>query len=1146
MDESESSLKTLQSETNAPLNAQPLDNPLKTDEQNDTDFNPIRNRRKMGSSRRNKGRQQVKVSRAESYHKPTEDVVRMTRDNKPLETTKMSLTIETAVQEISIETMLDAKETSQTLSVAQATISSPKEELSTNEEQNEHFSLSEVRGAQQSEDAVHEEEDVKLTEMQKMHQLDYSSIKESKPSLESLQSEIWSPLESQPMDNSQSIKEETHSGFKTTRNRRKLGSSRRNKGRQHVPESVTEPYPEEEVVENTWRNEASETEEITSGTGTIWQEELKEHTYSSTIETTDIALRSDKNDFLKTIEEVSEEEKKHIKEPENLTPLTGYDAVKIDLIQSEEASTERTTDAQGPIQVEEREEYEDPANKDCAAQEIDIPNVVTHAELLSAAQNKTDTWDPFDIGHEGNRSANPAMDVSEESGISTAADACISQQDIQEKDKSPVDNSESLQGKVKQKKRKMGSTRRTQLNRKQEGETDNKDETIERNLDMEVDVRKLDRMEVVEELPLIPTTEEKENAQPSLGTVYKEQQETYETSSVHDKRHLQQSSDLQTVESNVKPGTEDSMVLPPEQSASYNEEVVNPVAILHGAYVRDSEGNVDVSVEPPQQDDFASTEMQTASVVAGRNRRSIDQLLSSNTEGAMNTDSDITLYSSETAQSTQNDQALKLTEVPSVAVEDLEKVKSVVRGEAEEEHENAQASAQEPNYVNEGAHNTSPHFSSTNRRRKLGSTRRNLGSRSKGEDLHQKQEVDNEATAINVGDVLTEGVSGIEEKELQIHNEHIEGDSAQRKEKVVETVEYRHTGESQVKPIAYQAVEENPDSLSQLEETEHQLTPDHLPATPSTSPKHDGGRRRKMGSHRKSRGHQHFEDQTEREGRIIDAQKVRDESAMKTAEGHTEESSGLDIISEADECNQKSSSSINISKATEHTRPKSEKAPKWVDPVQYPQAEIRLGQDSQKLSFAGADIRSKSYDVLMVGDSSVGKTSFMKRAQSGKFSLDLPASVGLDSCMWTVVVDGKPVVLQLWDTAGQERFHSITRQVFHKAQAFLLMYDITSSQSFTAVSYWANCIQEGAAEDVTILLLGNKSDHAERQVKTQEGEILAKEYDFQFMECSAATGENVIQSLETVARMLRQKVDTTEEAVVLHKEPPQKKRSGCC
>lgn len=148
--------------------------------------------------------------------------------------------------------------------------------------------------------------------------------------------------------------------------------------------------------------------------------------------------------------------------------------------------------------------------------------------------------------------------------------------------------------------------------------------------------------------------------------------------------------------------------------------------------------------------------------------------------------------------------------------------------------------------------------------------------------------------------------------------------------------------------------------------------------------------------------------------------------------------------------------------------------------------------------------------------------------------------------MWTVVVDGKPVVLQLWDTAGQERFHSITRQIFHKAQAFLLMYDISSSQSFSAISYWASCIQEGAAENVTILLLGNKSDHAERQVKTQQGEILAKEYNFEFMECSAATGENVIQSLETMARMLSQKADTREEAMVLHKEPQQKKSSGCC
>uniref|UniRef100_A0A3P8T1D5 RAB44, member RAS oncogene family n=1 Tax=Amphiprion percula TaxID=161767 RepID=A0A3P8T1D5_AMPPE len=194
----------------------------------------------------------------------------------------------------------------------------------------------------------------------------------------------------------------------------------------------------------------------------------------------------------------------------------------------------------------------------------------------------------------------------------------------------------------------------------------------------------------------------------------------------------------------------------------------------------------------------------------------------------------------------------------------------------------------------------------------------------------------------------------------------------------------------------------------------------------------------------------------------------------------------------------------------------------------------------------GTGLRSDSYHVVMIGDSSVGKTSFMKRAQTGKFSLDIPSSIGLDSCMWTVVVDGKPVVLELWDTAGQERFRSITRHIFHKAQAFLLMYDITCTESFSAVSYWANCIQESGTEDVTVLLLGNKSDCAKRQVKTEQGEILAKEYNFEFMECSAATGENVVQCLETVARMLNQKIGAREEATVVQQEAGQKKRSTCC
>eukprot|EP00064_Thunnus_orientalis_P012585 superscaffoldBa00001947_g12620 len=260
----------------------------------------------------------------------------------------------------------------------------------------------------------------------------------------------------------------------------------------------------------------------------------------------------------------------------------------------------------------------------------------------------------------------------------------------------------------------------------------------------------------------------------------------------------------------------------------------------------------------------------------------------------------------------------------------------------------------------------------------------------------------------------------------------------------------------------------------------------------------------------------------------------------KSVETMLEEMDKLDTsqTDEVIESDKKPSSNISISKTGE---PVSERIS-----VQHHYAEVRLGQESQKSLSLDNYKGANRYNVVMIGDSSVGKTSFMKRAQSGKFSFDLPASVGLDSCLWNVVVDGKPVVLQLWDTAGQERFHSITRQIFHKAQAFLLIYDITSSESFFAVRYWVDCIKEGAMDDVTVLLLGNKSDCSERKVATQEGEILAKEYNFDFMECSAATGENVVQSLEIVARLLSQKVDTTKDAVVLRKEPQQKKASGCC
>ncbi|KAJ7332932.1 hypothetical protein JRQ81_015112 [Phrynocephalus forsythii] len=158
------------------------------------------------------------------------------------------------------------------------------------------------------------------------------------------------------------------------------------------------------------------------------------------------------------------------------------------------------------------------------------------------------------------------------------------------------------------------------------------------------------------------------------------------------------------------------------------------------------------------------------------------------------------------------------------------------------------------------------------------------------------------------------------------------------------------------------------------------------------------------------------------------------------------------------------------------------------------------------------------YNVLFVGDTNVGKTSFLCRLQDDSFGTHVTTTVGIDYRIKTLYVDDKWFALQLWDTAGQERYHSLTKQFFRKADGIVLMYDIASEHSFADVKYWLNCIQEGAGNGVVVLLLGNKTDcTAERRISINDGESLAKEYGLSFCECSAASGHNVTESMVKLA-----------------------------
>ncbi|XP_030077494.1 ras-related protein Rab-44 [Microcaecilia unicolor] len=186
------------------------------------------------------------------------------------------------------------------------------------------------------------------------------------------------------------------------------------------------------------------------------------------------------------------------------------------------------------------------------------------------------------------------------------------------------------------------------------------------------------------------------------------------------------------------------------------------------------------------------------------------------------------------------------------------------------------------------------------------------------------------------------------------------------------------------------------------------------------------------------------------------------------------------------------------------------------------------------------------YKVLFVGDTNVGKTSFLNRLHDGLYRRDMTATIGLDYRIKTLTVDDKSFALQLWDTAGQERYHSITKQFFRKADGVIVMYDVTSRPSFVAVRYWIDCIKEKAGEEVLTLLLGNKIDcESERQVPTQEGKQLAEDHNLLFFECSAADGSNVFETMTDLARSLKAHEDILKHKVVKLRSENEKKPSCC-
>lgn len=161
------------------------------------------------------------------------------------------------------------------------------------------------------------------------------------------------------------------------------------------------------------------------------------------------------------------------------------------------------------------------------------------------------------------------------------------------------------------------------------------------------------------------------------------------------------------------------------------------------------------------------------------------------------------------------------------------------------------------------------------------------------------------------------------------------------------------------------------------------------------------------------------------------------------------------------------------------------------------------------------------FKVVFLGDSGAGKTSLIKSFIYGKFESNYTMTIGIDFLAKTMYLDDRTVRLQIWDSAGQERFRSIIPSYIRDSSVAVVVYDVTNRVSFTNASRWIEDVRAERGTDVLIALVGNKVDMAERRVvATSEGESKAREEGVMFIECSARTGDNVMQLFRNLATAL--------------------------
>ncbi|QCD85288.1 Ras-related protein Rab-5A [Vigna unguiculata] len=191
--------------------------------------------------------------------------------------------------------------------------------------------------------------------------------------------------------------------------------------------------------------------------------------------------------------------------------------------------------------------------------------------------------------------------------------------------------------------------------------------------------------------------------------------------------------------------------------------------------------------------------------------------------------------------------------------------------------------------------------------------------------------------------------------------------------------------------------------------------------------------------------------------------------------------------------------------------------------------------------------KSLQAKLVLLGDMGTGKTSLVLRFVKGQFSEYQESTIGAAFFTQVLSLNEATVKFDIWDTAGQERYHSLAPMYYRGAAAAIVVYDITSMDSFVRAKKWVREVQRQANSSLTMFLVANKADlEGDRKVSNEEGEEYARESGLSFLETSAKTAQNVNELFYEIAKRLVKANPSRQSGIKLHTRATESRRRYFC